>query len=69
LLPPSVRLWAGLRHNFSWRYVFYLNLFPGPIAAIIQLSALPKQAIRWAELSKGDWLGIASMAIGHDLFC
>ena len=59
---PTVGGW--LTDNFSWHYIFYLNLIPGPIAAIIQLVALPKQRARWAELPKGDWFGIAAMAIG-----
>jgi DHA2 family multidrug resistance protein len=59
---PTVGGW--LTDNFSWHYIFYLNLIPGPIAAIIQLTALPKQATRWAELPKGDWFGIGAMAIG-----
>ncbi|VTZ52052.1 Drug resistance transporter, EmrB/QacA subfamily [Methylocella tundrae] len=61
-LGPTVGGW--LTDSFSWHYIFYLNLIPGPIAAVIQLTALPKQATRWAELPKGDWFGIAAMAIG-----
>jgi DHA2 family multidrug resistance protein len=57
---PTVGGW--LTDNFS--YIFYLNLIPGPIAAVIQLTALPKLATRWAELPKGDWFGIGAMAIG-----
>lgn len=59
---PTVGGW--LTDNLSWHYIFYLNLIPGPIAAFIQLAALPKQAIRWAELPKGDWIGVGAMAIG-----
>jgi DHA2 family multidrug resistance protein len=61
-LGPTVGGW--LTDNFSWHYIFYLNLIPGPLAAIIQLTALPRQSARWAELGKGDWFGIGSMAIG-----
>ena len=59
---PTVGGW--LTDNLSWHYIFYLNLIPGPIAAAMQLYALPRQATRWAELKKGDWFGIAAMAIG-----
>jgi DHA2 family multidrug resistance protein len=59
---PTIGGW--LTDNFSWHYIFYLNLIPGPIAAICQLTALPKQVARWSELPKGDWFGILSMAIG-----
>jgi|GEM_PF-3652760 DHA2 family multidrug resistance protein len=59
---PTIGGW--LTDNFSWHYIFYLNLVPGPIAAILQLIALPKQRARWGDLPKGDWFGIAAMAIG-----
>ncbi len=59
---PTVGGW--LTDNLSWHYIFYLNLVPGPIAAAIQLYALPRQASRWGDLAKGDWFGIAAMAIG-----
>lgn len=61
-LGPTVGGW--LTDSFSWRYIFYLNLLPGPIAAIIQLSALPRQKTLWRELPRGDWLGIGAMAVG-----
>ena len=32
---PTIGGW--LTDNFSWHYIFYLNLVPGPIAAAIQL--------------------------------
>jgi DHA2 family multidrug resistance protein len=59
---PTIGGW--LTDNFSWHYIFYLNLVPGPIAAIIQWIALPNQKARWAELPRGDWLGIAAMSTG-----
>ena len=59
---PTVGGW--LTDNFSWHYIFYLNLIPGPIAVLCQLTALPKQQARWAELAKGDWFGVVAMAIG-----
>ncbi len=59
---PTIGGW--LTDNFSWHYIFYLNLIPGPIAAAIQLTALEPQKARWRELRHGDWFGIAAMAIG-----
>lgn len=59
---PTVGGW--LTDNFSWRYVFYINLFIGPIAILAQLVGLEKMAARWSELRHGDWLGIALMALG-----
>ena len=59
---PTIGGW--LTDNFSWHYIFYLNLVPGPIAILCQLSALDRQVARWRDLPKGDWFGIAAMAAG-----
>jgi DHA2 family multidrug resistance protein len=59
---PTVGGW--LTDNFSWHYIFYLNLLFGPIAALLQLTALDGAPARWRELLKGDWTGIGFMAVG-----
>ena len=59
---PTVGGW--LTENLSWHYIFYLNLIPGPLAAALQLYALPKQATKWEEFAKGDWFGVVAMAVG-----
>ncbi len=59
---PTIGGW--LTDNFSWHYIFYLNLIPGPIAILCQLSAIDRQTARWRELPKGDWFGILTMAAG-----
>ncbi len=59
---PTVGGW--LTENFSWHYIFYLNLIPGPLAAALQLYALPKQKTKWDELARGDWFGVIAMAVG-----
>ena len=59
---PTIGGW--LTEHISWHYIFYLNLVPGPAALALQLYALPKQATKWEELAKGDWFGVAAMAIG-----
>lgn len=59
---PTIGGW--LTDNFSWHYIFYLNLIPGPIAGAMQLYSLPRQTTRWDDFWKGDWLGIVPMAIG-----
>ena len=59
---PTVGGW--LTENFSWHYIFYLNLLFGPIAALIQLTALDAAPMRWDEFLRGDWVGIGFMAIG-----
>ncbi|RZK82924.1 MAG: DHA2 family efflux MFS transporter permease subunit, partial [Methylobacterium sp.] len=59
---PTVGGW--LTDNLSWHYIFYLNLIFGPLAAAIQLGAFDSVPARWAELLKGDWIGIGLMATG-----
>ncbi|MBX9879366.1 MAG: DHA2 family efflux MFS transporter permease subunit [Candidatus Obscuribacterales bacterium] len=59
---PAIGGW--LTDTFSWQYIFYLNIIPGAILVAILLWALPKEAIQFSELKRGDWLGIASMALG-----
>ena len=49
---PTVGGW--LTDNFSWHYIFYLNLIPGPIAARSFSSiALPKQPSKMGGAAKG----------------
>lgn len=59
---PTVGGW--LTENWSWHYIFYLNLVPGIAAIAIQLFALDKETPQLDELFRADWLGIVAMAIG-----
>jgi DHA2 family multidrug resistance protein len=59
---PTVGGW--LTENWSWHYIFYLNVVPGLLAIALQLYALDPERPQWAELKHADWLGIVAMAIG-----
>ena len=59
---PTIGGW--LTENWSWHYIFYLNVIPGAAAVAIQLYALDKEQPKLEEFFKADWLGIAGMAIG-----
>ncbi len=59
---PTVGGW--LTSNFSWHYIFYLNLLFGPVAAALQVTALDSARSRWGEILKGDWIGVGFMAAG-----
>jgi DHA2 family multidrug resistance protein len=59
---PSLGGW--LTENFSWHYIFYLNIIPGLIAVALQLTMLDREPVRLRELIEGDWWGIGTMAIG-----
>jgi DHA2 family multidrug resistance protein len=49
---------------YGWPYVFYINLVPGAVMLAALWYALPKTPMRLGLLRRGDWLGIALMAIG-----
>ena len=59
---PSIGGW--LTENFSWHYLFYLNVGPGLLAIALQLYALEKEPMKLRELIDGDWWGIGTMALG-----
>jgi DHA2 family multidrug resistance protein len=59
---PTLGGW--LTENFSWHYIFYLNVGPGLLAIALQLYALAPEPMRLGELIEGDWWGIGAMAIG-----
>ncbi|WP_114241257.1 DHA2 family efflux MFS transporter permease subunit [Dyella sp. C9] len=59
---PSLGGW--LTDMYSWRYIFYLQIPPGlALLAAIGWSIRPAPVQR-GLLRKGDWTGIAAMAIG-----
>ena len=57
-----------LTDYYGWPYVFYVNLVPGFVMLAALWYALPKAEIRLELLRRGDWLGIALMAIGLAAF-
>src|SRR5271156_115739 len=59
---PSIGGW--LTENFSWHYLFYLNIGPGLLAIALQLYALHKEPMKLKDLIDGDWWGIGTMAVG-----
>lgn len=59
---PSLGGW--LTENFSWHYLFYLNIAPGLLAITLQLTMMDKEPVRLRELIEGDWWGVLAMAVG-----
>ena len=54
--------------NYGWPYSFYVNLVPGAVMLAALWYALPKSAMQLGLLAKGDWRGIALMAVGLAAF-
>lgn len=61
-LGPTVGGW--LTDSYRWQYIFYLNAIPGFMLMAGVWYALPQRPMQLNLLPKGDWLGIATMAIG-----
>ncbi|PAX51734.1 DHA2 family efflux MFS transporter permease subunit [Brunnivagina elsteri] len=63
---PSIgpTLGGWLTENFSWHYSFYINIFPGILMLAGVWYGIYQQKPQFELLKKGDWWGIASMAIG-----
>jgi DHA2 family multidrug resistance protein len=50
--------------NYGWPYIFYINLVPGAVMLGALWYGLPKAATQFGLLRRGDWRGIALMAVG-----
>ncbi len=53
-----------LTDNWGWEYIFYVNLVPGALMVAMLWLSLERAPMRLSLLKQGDWLGIATMAIG-----
>ena len=54
--------------NYGWPYSFYVNLVPGAVMLAALWYALPRSPMQLGLLAKGDWRGIALMAVGLAAF-
>jgi DHA2 family multidrug resistance protein len=53
-----------LTDTYGWQWVFYVNLVPGMVMLAALWYGLPKKPMRLGLLRRGDWRGIALMAVG-----
>ncbi|MBP2446814.1 MDR family MFS transporter [Rhizobium leguminosarum] len=53
-----------LTENWGWEYIFYVNLVPGALMVGMLWASLDRAPMNLKLLAKGDWPGIATMAIG-----
>jgi DHA2 family multidrug resistance protein len=63
---PSVgpTLGGWLSDNYGWQYIFYIQIIPGVLMFALLTRGLDDEPARFGLLAKGDWLGIAIMAVG-----
>jgi DHA2 family multidrug resistance protein len=59
---PTIGGW--LNENYGWQYIFYVNLAPGALMLGLLAVSLAPSPMQLGLLRRGDWLGIATMAIG-----
>lgn len=59
---PALGGW--LTDNFSWEYLFYINVIPGCIVIALLKKNMDKQAFNKQALGQIDIFGIITMAIG-----
>jgi MFS transporter, DHA2 family, multidrug resistance protein len=63
---PTIGGW--LTDNYGWPTIFYLNLIPGAVMLASLWYGLPRAPMQLGLLRRGDWIGIALMAVGLATF-
>lgn len=53
-----------LTENYGWQTIFFVNVIPTAVMVITLSFTLERQPMQLNLLREGDWLGIATMAIG-----
>lgn len=63
---PSIgpTLGGWLTEQFSWHYLFYINVPPGLLVMAMLAYGLEKQSVVWDKLKNVDLAGIVTMALG-----
>jgi DHA2 family multidrug resistance protein len=59
---PTVGGW--LTDTYGWPTIFYINLIPGAVMVPALIYGLPRAPMQLGLLRRGDWIGIALMAVG-----
>jgi DHA2 family multidrug resistance protein len=53
-----------LTEAYGWQYIFFVNVIPGAVMVVVLWLTLERESMQLDLLGRGDWLGIATMAIG-----
>ncbi len=59
---PTIGGW--LNDTLGWQFIFYVNLVPGALMLALLWGSLEREPMNLGLLRHGDWLGIATIAIG-----
>lgn len=57
-------LGGWLTYNYSWEYIFYINLLPGALMLSTCVFLVKPEPLHLSELQQGDWIGMLAMASG-----
>jgi DHA2 family multidrug resistance protein len=58
---PTIGGWLTV--NYSWPWIFFLNLFPGILLIALVNHGMEESPMQLSLLKKGDWFGIGTMAV------
>jgi DHA2 family multidrug resistance protein len=63
---PSIGPLIGgwLTDNYGWPSIFYINIVPGSLLIAAIWFALDQEPLHLSELTRGDWFGVITMAVG-----
>ncbi len=66
VLAPALGPITGgwLTENFSWQWLFLINVAPGVVTLLLGLACLPREAGRFLLLKHLDWISLALIAAG-----
>ena len=66
IFAPSIGPVIGgyCNENFGWQSIFFVNLLPGAVMIAMLWYSLEAEPRRFELLRRGDWFGIATIAIG-----
>jgi DHA2 family multidrug resistance protein len=66
IFAPSIGPVIGgyFNDNFGWQSIFLINLLPGAVMFAMLWYALEREPRHLDLLRRGDWIGIATMAVG-----
>ena len=59
---PVIGGWCN--ETFGWQAIFFVNLLPGAVMLAMLWFSLDGEPLQLDLLRKGDWLGIATIAVG-----
>ncbi len=61
-LGPLIGGW--LTENYSWHWLFLINVIPGLVAIVVGFVTLPRGSLRLHELKNLDWFSLVLLAVG-----